>query len=81
MDDVRVLDGINRWRFAKDPEVMAEWEAARHLPPSRPADQPVQAKGVTPGDPGRVAPAALGGSLRLHPLAVKQVPRLARCSG
>ena len=58
MDEVRVLDGINRWRFAKDPEVMAEWVAARHLPPSRPAEQPVQSKEVTPTIPGRVAPAA-----------------------
>jgi len=58
MDQVRVLDGINRWRFAKDPEVMAEWDAARHLPPPRPAEQPVQGKGVTPNDPGRIAPAA-----------------------
>ena len=58
MDELRVLDGINRWRFAKDPEVMAEWVAARHLPPSRPAEQPVQAKEVTPTVPGRVAPAA-----------------------
>ncbi|PYO92706.1 MAG: hypothetical protein DMD62_12360 [Gemmatimonadetes bacterium] len=58
MDQVRVLDGINRWRFAKDPDLMEEWDAARHLPPSRPADEPVQVKGVTPNDPGRVAPAA-----------------------
>ena len=58
MDEVRVLDGINCWRFAKDPEVMAEWVAARHLPPSRPAEQPVQSKEVTPTIPGRVAPAA-----------------------
>ena len=61
MDDVRVLEGINRWRFAKDPEVMAEWDAARHLPPTRPAEVPVKVKEVTPTgptDPGRVAPAA-----------------------
>ena len=58
MDEVRVLDGINRWRFANDPEAMAEWEAARHLPPSRPAVQPAKPKEVTPTDPGRVAPAA-----------------------
>jgi len=58
MDEVRVLDGINRWRFAKDPEVMAEWVAARHLPPSRPAEEPVKVKEVTPTDPDRVAPAA-----------------------
>ena len=44
MDAVRVLDGINRWRFAKNPDVLVEWEAARHLPPSKPADEPVQAK-------------------------------------
>jgi hypothetical protein len=60
MEQVRVLDGINRWRFGKDPEVMAEWEAARHLTPSRPADEPVKVKGVTPPSPdaGRIAPAA-----------------------
>lgn len=58
MDAVRVLDGINRWRFANDPDVMAEWQAARHLPPSGPATKPVQVKGVTPTDPGHVAPAA-----------------------
>ena len=58
MEEVRVLDGINRWRFAKDLDTMAEWEAARHLPSSRPADQPVNPKEVTPTDPGRVAPAA-----------------------
>ena len=44
--------------FAKDLDTMAEWEAARHLPSSRPADQPVNPKEVTPTDPGRVAPAA-----------------------
>ncbi|MDP3911873.1 MAG: hypothetical protein Q8Q14_15925 [Gemmatimonadales bacterium] len=36
MDEVRVLDGINRWRFGKEPEVMAEWQAARHLPTPAP---------------------------------------------
>lgn len=58
--ELRVLDGINRWRFAKDPEAMAEWEAARHLPPSRPANEPVKVKEVTPpsSDAGRIAPAA-----------------------
>lgn len=58
MEEVRVLDGINRWRFGKDPEVMAEWQAARHLPTPSPADQPASLKEVTPPDPGRVAPAA-----------------------
>jgi hypothetical protein len=49
MEEVRVLDGINRWRFGKDPEVMAEWQAARHLPTPSPAAQP---------NADRVAPAA-----------------------
>ena len=58
MEEVRVLDGINRWRFGKDPEVMAEWQAARHLPISSAHERPVSPDGVTPLDPGRVAPAA-----------------------
>lgn len=60
MQEVRVLDGINRWRFGKNPEVMAEWHAARHLPTSTPApaNQPASLKEVTPPNPGRVAPAA-----------------------
>lgn len=58
MEEVRVLDGINRWRFGKDPEVMAEWNAARHLPSSAPAGQPANSKEVTPPEAGRVAPAA-----------------------
>jgi hypothetical protein len=32
MEEVRVLDGINRWRYGRDLRVMAEWNAARHLP-------------------------------------------------
>jgi len=53
MEEVRVLDGINRWRFGNDPEVMAEWQAARHMPPSTPAppappEQPATPKEVKP---------------------------------
>lgn len=29
---VRVLDGINRWRFGATPELLVEWNAARHVP-------------------------------------------------
>jgi hypothetical protein len=58
MEEVRVLDGINRWRFGKDPEVLAEWQAARHLPASSRPGQPASAEGVTPLDPAREAPAA-----------------------
>ena len=31
MDEVNLLDGITRYRFGKDPEVMAEWKAARQV--------------------------------------------------
>jgi hypothetical protein len=39
MEEVRVLDGINRWRYAQD-RVMAEWNAARHRPTVSGIDQP-----------------------------------------
>lgn len=31
MDEVNLLDGITRYRFGDDPEVMVEWKAARRL--------------------------------------------------
>jgi hypothetical protein len=31
VEQVKVLDGITRYRFGKDPEVMVEWKAARQL--------------------------------------------------
>lgn len=31
MDEVNLLDGITRYRFGNDPEVMAEWKAARQV--------------------------------------------------
>ena len=31
MDEVNLLDGITRYRFGKDLEVMAEWTAARQV--------------------------------------------------
>ena len=31
-EQVKVLDGINRWRFGKDPELLVEWNAAKHVP-------------------------------------------------
>lgn len=31
MDEVRLLDGITRFRFGDDPEVMVEWKAARQV--------------------------------------------------
>jgi hypothetical protein len=58
MQEVRVLDGINRWRYTRDPVVMAEWNAARHLPTVSGSDQPAPEKEVTPPGSGGVAPAA-----------------------
>lgn len=31
MQQARLLDGITRYRFGRDPDVMAEWKAARHI--------------------------------------------------
>jgi hypothetical protein len=31
VEQVNVLDGVTRYRFGKDPEVMAEWRAARRV--------------------------------------------------
>lgn len=31
MEQVKVLDGITRYRFGNDPELMAEWKAARQV--------------------------------------------------
>jgi hypothetical protein len=58
MEEVRVLDGLNRWRFGKDPEVLAEWQSARHLPTSSTPGQTIKTKGETTLDEAKVAPAA-----------------------
>jgi hypothetical protein len=55
---VRALDGINRWRFRKDPQLKAEWDTVksmRYRP--RPAEEP-SAAGEDTVPPGTVAPAA-----------------------
>ena len=58
MEIVRVLDGINRFRFGKDPEVMAEWNAAKHIPGPRSSRTPTPPVESTKPKPGDVAPAA-----------------------
>ena len=72
VDQVKVLDGITRYRFGDDPEVMAEWHAAKRVSgagqggaKSTPSTtgEPNQAPsdGVvppTPGAGGSIAPAA-----------------------
>ena len=60
MDQVRVLDGFNRVRFGKDPELRSEWEAVRGVPGrSRQAGPggPPADRGGSP-EPGDIAPAA-----------------------
>ena len=32
LEQVQVLDGINRWRFGNEPELLVEWNAAKRLP-------------------------------------------------
>ena len=53
LEQVRVLDGVTRYRFGNDPEVMAEWKAARQV-------LGVPRNGVTPPatPPGDVQQAA-----------------------
>lgn len=51
---VRLLDGINRWRFAGNPDVLDSWNAAKYLGPRRQAPS----EGETPAGSGGVAPAA-----------------------
>lgn len=60
MEEVRVLDGINRWRFGKDPELLREWDFARHViqGPHRAPGDPLTGTGDVPPAPGKEAPAA-----------------------
>ena len=53
VEQVKVLDGITRYRFGNDPEVMTEWKAARQI-----LGQP--RNGVTPptAEPGDASKAA-----------------------
>jgi hypothetical protein len=61
LEAVKVLDGIGRWRFGKEPELLLEWSAAKHVPGAasrvspRGPEEPVVG-GESP--PGSVAPAA-----------------------
>ena len=60
MDRVSVLDGITRYRFGDQPEVMAEWNAAKRVPGVGPVKvtPPPADDGVVPPSSGGVAPAA-----------------------
>lgn len=63
LDQVRLFDGVVRFRFGEDPELMAAWESARNVPGpfratvvSPPA--PPAGDGVVPPTSGGIAPAA-----------------------
>jgi hypothetical protein len=60
METVQVLDGVNRWRFGKDPKLLVEWNAAKHVfdVGHGRVVPPAAGDGGTPPGSGGVAPAA-----------------------
>ncbi|HEV8355705.1 MAG TPA: hypothetical protein VGQ17_02960 [Gemmatimonadales bacterium] len=60
VEQVKVLDGLNRWRFGKEPELLVEWNAAKHVAGAGQSrvSPPPAGEGVTPPTSGGVAPAA-----------------------
>jgi hypothetical protein len=58
---VGMLDGINQYRFEKQPELLAGWESAKHIPsgpqPEK-LENPVPASGPAQSGPEEVKPAA-----------------------
>ena len=67
MEQVKLLDGINRWRFGKDPKLLVEWNAAKHVAGAgavaarERGDRATPSTGdgaVTPPSSGGIAPAA-----------------------
>lgn len=55
MDQVKVLDGMTRYGFGDNPDVMAEWKAVKAVP-ARPSKASPQVP--TDPNPGGIAPAA-----------------------
>jgi hypothetical protein len=62
---VKVLDGITRYRFGMNPEMMAEWKAVRQVlgVPARGRQAPLAGPGSaaepdSTSTPGGIAPAA-----------------------
>jgi hypothetical protein len=60
MQLVGMLDGLNRYRFAREPQLLRAWESARHVATGPQAEQ----KAITPSrvpapaGPGEAEPAA-----------------------
>jgi hypothetical protein len=57
---VVMLDGINRYRFEREPEKLIAWESARHVEtgPEPKEEDPVNSSGSAPAGSGEVKPAA-----------------------
>jgi hypothetical protein len=55
---VEIMDGINRYRFADQPELLAAWDSARHVVTGpRTAEEQAEERPASPGS-GEVQPAA-----------------------
>ncbi len=58
LEQVRLLDGLVRYRFGDNPELMAAWQSARNVVgPPKPGTPPPTGDGTGP-QPGGIAPAA-----------------------
>ena len=60
---VGMLDGINQYRFLREPELLTAWEQARHVvtgPQAKASEteNPATSPGPAPATPGEVRPAA-----------------------
>jgi hypothetical protein len=57
---VSMLDGINRYRFEREPEKLIAWESARHVVagPEPKDENPATSSGPAPDGSGEVKPAA-----------------------
>ena len=62
MQLVGILDGINRYRFAREPQLLAAWDRAKHVVGGSQVEAPASMPEVpaTPPEPvtGEVKPAA-----------------------
>lgn len=58
MQLVEIMDGMNRYRFADQPELLAAWETARHVVTGpRTAEEQAEEEPTSP-ESGEVKPAA-----------------------
>ena len=58
MQVVEIMDGINRYRFEGQPELMAAWESAKHVVTGPTTAEEQVEEGPAGPAPGEVKPAA-----------------------